>query len=398
MDHLYQVVAQLYAVTDIDELERIALRAAMNAVDAEAGSLVLVDKVGRLGFRQAFGPAGDILKTLTISPEEGVAGLVFRTGNPAIENNVGVSKVHSRAVDKISGYATRNILTVPLRVQGGIAIGVLQVLNKRSGDFDENDLDHAELIGSLIALTLHNAQLASDAKLAAVANVAGEVSHDIGNLLTNVLPYVQTLKFVIDDVQAGKDGSIETLVSFYEEVITCVEEGVTEVMTLTREIAAAVHGELTPLDLRVSKPIQVLRNVAASLKKPSSGKGITIVVTGDEELDTLHDPHRLRTAIYNAVNNALSATPRDGAVTLSVCLDVDPTYYLISICDTGDGMTPEQAERLFSDNNRSTKEGGTGLGARIVRRVAEQHGGSPSVQSIIGEGTTIVLRLPTNAA
>jgi signal transduction histidine kinase len=271
---------------------------------------------------------------------------------------------------------------------------VLQLLNKRSGPFDENDLDQAELIGSLIALTLHNAHLASDAKLAAVANVAGEVSHDIGNLLTHILPFVQTLKFVIDDVEEGKPGAVENLVSFYSEVITSVEQGVTQIMTLTREIAAAVHGELTPLELKLAKPVEVLRQVEESLKGPSNKAEVTITSGGDEDLEAYHDPFRLRTAVYNATNNALQATPAGGSIALSVSADNDPEYYLIKIADTGAGMTEQQMRRLFSDNNRSTKQGGTGLGARIVRRVAEQHGGAPSVASVQGEGTTITLRLP----
>jgi signal transduction protein with GAF and PtsI domain len=117
MEHLYQVVAKLYAVTDVEELERLALKAVMDVVDAEAGSLVMLDKDGKLAFVQAFGPAGDVLKNLTFSPEEGVAGAVFRSGVPLIENDTGQSKVHLRSVDEATSYRTRTLLTVPLRVQ-----------------------------------------------------------------------------------------------------------------------------------------------------------------------------------------------------------------------------------------------------------------------------------------
>jgi signal transduction histidine kinase len=398
MEHLYRVVAKLYAVTEVDELERLALKAAMDVVDAEAGSLVMLDKNEKLAFVQAFGPAGDVLKSLTFSPEEGVAGAVFRSGVPVIENDTERSTLHLRSVDQATSYHTRSLLTVPLRVHHGDSIGVLQLLNKRSGPFDENDLSQAELIGSLIALTLHNAQLASDSKLAAVANVAGEVSHDIGNLLTHILPFVQTLKFVIDDVEEGKPGAVENLVSFYSEVVTSVEQGVTQIMTLTREIAAAVHGEITPLELKLAKPFEVLQQVAESLQCPASKAGVHVFVTGDETLESYHDPFRLRTAVYNSANNGLQATPEGGSITLTVCADEDPEYYTIKIADTGAGMSEQQARRLFSDKNRSTKQGGTGLGGRIVRRVAEQHGGCPSVVSVIGEGTTIILRLPRKPA
>ncbi len=394
MERLYHFVARLYAVTDVEELEKLALHAAMDAVDAEAGSLILADSLGRLCFAQAFGPASESIKSLTFSPQEGVAGSVFKSGIPKIENDATTSNIHLHKVDDITGFATVNLLTVPLRVRGGAPIGVLQLVNKRTGKFDEEDLDNAELIGSFIALTLHNARLAAESKLAAVAHIAGEVSHDIGNLLTHVLPYVQSLQFMIDDVREGKPNAVDGLVSFYEEVLVSVEQGVTQVMTLTREMAAAVHGEVTPVELKIGKPIDVLYKVKDSLKTPLRTKNVNMEVTGDENLETRHDPHRLRTAIYNAANNALSATPIGGTIVLSVEDDHDPDYYRIVIADNGAGMTAEQAQRLFSDSNRSTKEGGTGLGARIVRRVAEQHGGYPSVDSSPDCGTRITLCLP----
>jgi signal transduction histidine kinase len=396
MEHLYQVVARLYSVTDVDDLARIALDAAMDAVGAEAGSLLLGDSVGRLRFAHVAGPAVDSLRSLTIAPEDGVAGSVFRSGVPRIDNNAETSVDHLHSVDQVTGFHTHSLLTVPLRVRGGQSIGVLQLVNKQSGAFDSTDLSLAELIGSLIALTLHNAQLAADAQLAAVAHVVGEVSHDIGNLLTHVLPYVQTLKFVIDDVAAGKDGAVEELVSFYAEVEASVEQGVTQVMSLTREIAAAVHGEVTPLELVEGAPMTVLRLVADSLRKPAEAKGTSIHVEGDESIVARHDPHRLRAAVYNAANNALAATPpgADGVIQLIVFSDNDADYYRIKVRDNGSGMTTEQAARLFTDSNRSTKSGGTGLGARIIRRVAEQHGGTASVISNAESGTEITLRLP----
>jgi phosphoserine phosphatase RsbU/P len=114
MEHLYEVVARLYSVTDGDEIERIALDAAKDVVGAEAGSLLLVDPEGRLRFRCVSGPAGDLLKTLTIAPEDGIAGSVYRSGMPRIDNDAIASVTRLRSIDDFTGFTTRTLLTVPL--------------------------------------------------------------------------------------------------------------------------------------------------------------------------------------------------------------------------------------------------------------------------------------------
>ena len=83
---------------------------------------------------------------------------------------------------------------------------------------------------------------------------------------------------------------------------------------------------------------------------------------------------------------------------MSVCAapDAAPDWYTLSVSDTGGGMPEDVRARLFTDAVRSTKPGGTGLGTRIVARVAQQHGGQVSAQSIVGQGTTVTLRLPVD--
>ena len=80
-----------------------------------------------------------------------------------------------------SASPTETILTVPLKYQAGRPVGVLQILNKQTGEFDQHDLEVLEIIASVAAAAIETAQLARQAQTAAIAHAVGDLSHDIKN-------------------------------------------------------------------------------------------------------------------------------------------------------------------------------------------------------------------------
>ena len=397
LEAVQRISTALYSVTDTDTLLRQALDVALAVVEADAGSILLynLDR-NMLVFRHAVGPvAASLLGTgLDLSLGKGIAGDVFRTGQGRLTPDVERDADHIGTVDARTGYQTHSLMTVPLNTRQGLSLGVIQFVNKRVGDFDAGDMAVAEIVGSLVALSLQNALLAREANLAAVARSVGEISHDIGNMLTHVLPYVETLEGCIADVRAGKPNSMEVLESFYGEVRENVADGVQQVTARTREIASALKGEVAPLDFKPGRPFDTAARVVQSLGAAAQRAGITLCVAGDSKLEATFDSHRLYNALYNLANNALPETPDGGSITVSVAADPDPGFYCLTVADTGKGIPEEVQKKLFTDAVYSTKPGGTGLGTRIVRRIVEQHGGAPSVVSAPGQGTTFTLRLP----
>jgi signal transduction histidine kinase len=97
-------------------------------------------------------------------------------------------------------------------------------------------------------------------------------------------------------------------------------------------------------------------------------------------------------ALSNIVENALHAMPANGSITLTS--DEEPGFVVLRIRDTGMGMDEEALLRVF-EPYFSTKATGTGLGLPIARRNVELSGGRIEVESARGQGTTVVLRLPT---
>ena len=103
------------------------------------------------------------------------------------------------------------------------------------------------------------------------------------------------------------------------------------------------------------------------------------------------DPELLHRALSNLVLNAMDAMPDGGTLTLSARPRGDQVE--IRVADTGQGMTPEECERLFTPYY-TTKEHGTGLGLAIIQSVVADHGGAIAVESRTGGGTAFVITLP----
>jgi len=103
------------------------------------------------------------------------------------------------------------------------------------------------------------------------------------------------------------------------------------------------------------------------------------------------DPELLHRALSNLVLNAMDAMPEGGVLTLSAQPKGETVE--LRVADTGQGMTPEECERLFTPYY-TTKEHGTGLGLAIVQSVIADHGGAIAVESRTGGGTAFVITLP----
>ncbi len=114
----------------------------------------------------------------------------------------------------------------------------------------------------------------------------------------------------------------------------------------------------------------------------------------DERAATIAaDPELLHRALSNLVLNAMDAMPDGGSLALRT--KREDGKVVIEVADTGSGLTPEECERIFTPYYTS-KQHGTGLGLAIVQSVVSDHGGTISVGSEPGKGTTFVVELPDN--
>ena len=162
-----------------------------------------------------------------------------------------------------------------------------------------------------------------------------------------------------------------------------------DLRTLSLAEAGALALHRKPTDLRA-----LANEVVATNHSRSSAAGVELRSGGVETLVTSIDPVRVREILSNLVANALRHTPPGGRVTVQVTLEGDDA--LLTVADTGEGIAPEELDRVFDRFHRRSDTGGSGLGLTIVRDLALAHGGSASATSAgTGRGARFVVRLPT---
>jgi two-component system sensor histidine kinase SenX3 len=161
--------------------------------------------------------------------------------------------------------------------------------------------------------------------------------------------------------------------------------------------------ELSRIELggsAVKDPVS-LRSVAEQALARVSGSaeqcGVSVVISGKQVVDVCGDIRQLVSATSNLLDNAIKYSDEGSHV--EITLDSDATHGILCVVDHGVGIPANDQSRIFErfyrvDRARSRNTGGTGLGLAIVNHVVTNHGGTVSVKSVEGEGSTFCLMIP----
>ena len=162
-----------------------------------------------------------------------------------------------------------------------------------------------------------------------------------------------------------------------------------DLRTISLAEAGALPLHREPVDL-----VELAADVLSSQRTVADARRVTLVLAGDHEVEADVDPVRVREILVNLAANAIRHTQADGRVTIEV--RVSGADAVLAVVDTGEGIAPEELDRVFDRFHRRSDSGGSGLGLTIVRDLAAAHGGSVEVESegVPGRGSTFRVRLP----
>lgn len=213
-------------------------------------------------------------------------------------------------------------------------------------------------------------------------------SHELKHPLTVMIGNAE-LALELDELTPRTRERFETIISASERMLK-MSEGL--VSTSRRGFSG--RDEVDDIDLR-----QILLDSVASFRPTAVAADIEIDVLADEPLPITADGFRLRQVVDNIVSNAIKYTPRDGRVRIVAAADHETVE--LAVADTGIGIDaadlPHILTPYFRTASAKEKSGGTGLGLGITNDIVTAHGGTLSIQSEAGEGTTVTVRFPRAA-
>lgn len=417
LEAVRRLAADLSSVTDLDKTIQEALHISLAVVDAGAGSIILHDPdTDKLVFKHVVGEKADDLIGLELEPDQGIAGAVFQSGETRVSEDMAKEKEHLKEVGERVQYRTQNMVTVPLKTHGGDCIGVMQVLNKSDGRFNDHDVATLDILGAQVAAAIEAARLHEEARLAQVVKFIGDISHDVKNMITPVQTGAETLEFIGEDVftqfddalaaaecaDGDKDqlkGIVRDFRDLLPEMVALMLEGADAVQQRMAEISAAVKGIVSEPHFENADIVDVAKRAVGLLEHLAAKAEITLAVEPVGELPQFAmDKKQIYNAVYNLVFNAMDACDPGASITTRISARTDGDFPDGAFCrvdcvDTGSGMPDHVRAKLFTDDAISTKAMGTGLGTRIIKNVVDAHEGVIWVESEQGVGTTISFKI-----
>jgi signal transduction histidine kinase len=222
-------------------------------------------------------------------------------------------------------------------------------------------------------------RLVQQERIAALGRAAAQVAHEVKNPLAGLLLYSLHLKSKSDKFAESEASLVDKIADTIQHLINRVEQ----ILSFARPVN---------LNLRAGDLKQTINHVLELLRPQLTTNKVDVrLAMGQEQAVALFDESSMRGALMNLILNAVEAM--HGGGTLTIAIDNNAEKLQLEITDTGRGINEEDAKRIF-EPFFTTKEQGLGLGMPYAKKIIEQHGGTISLNSRPGEGTTIRITLP----
>ena len=387
----------------------------------EAAALLLLDPVREeLEFAAVAGPASEGLVGLRLPMGKGIVGWVAAHNEPLLVPDVSKDPRFFKGLDEDTATRTQSVLCVPLRTRDQL-IGVVEVINKKRGQFSLDDQRLLESLASFAAVAIENARLFDEANrqieqamlyardLSAAYkrerkqrealdrlrySFLNVVSHELKTPLTVILQGLEALKTPQRGELNAEQREIVAMLENQSGQLQRLIDGLVAFATFSARQGTMLFRAI-PFDA-------VLDDVVALAYFKTTPKQITLTEHRPPELPTiLLDKDRISEAIVHIIDNAVKFSPEHSEIVLKTTLH--PRMVHVSVTDYGKGIPAEKLDSIwdsFSQMNDTMERGleGLGLGLAIARYIAEAHNGKITVESTVGRGSTFTIQLPLTPA
>ena len=395
---LTRVSQTINSALNLDDALQLITREACTMMGGKLCTLMMLDSTREwLELRAMHGEAESYRNQPRIFAEESILGVVVRRRKPIQVENAQVPGRYT-AVELAQQEGLMAFLSVPL-VFAGNAIGTLSIYTGTAHKFSDEETRILTALAELSAIAIEKArlyervvdveeQLRQNEKLSALGLLAAEVAHEIRNPLTvmKMLYHSLDLKFPKGDPR-NRDAEI-------------IGEKIEHLNKIVEQILA--FARTTEPDFKETNLNAIVEELGLLVRHKLRNQKIQFTRKLDPALPpVMADATQLEQAFLNLILNASEAMPKGGKLTITTQgitardeSGIDQSHVIVEVRDTGEGMTEEQRARAFTAVLSTTKAKGTGLGLAITARVVETHRGEIKVESKLGHGTAITIRLP----
>jgi two-component system NtrC family sensor kinase len=405
---LNRIATAMTSTLDLDQVLTLAMQGINETLQVEAGSLLLFDEAeGGLVSKMTLYGGKPVRGDTTLSLDQGVAAWVLREGRPLLLPDARQEGRLPSTTAQLLGVEAMSVLCVPLVLRKK-TFGAIEVINKQEGSFTEDDLILLNSITASVAIAIENArlyaeikdfadelarsqaQLVQSEKLAATGKLAASIAHEINN----PLQAVQSCTYLVADQTAPDDPNRRYLDIARQEL-----DRMARIVGRMVDFYRPSDNGRIPTDVNA-----LLENVVALVRKrlQQGEVGVDLELAPDLPLIIATGDH-LKQVFLNMIINALQAMPQGGRLEMATRYVAERGHHKrasahadfveIEFTDTGVGIPVEHINSIF-DPFFTTKPKGMGLGLSISYGIVERHGGQIQVESIVGKGTTFIVRLP----
>jgi signal transduction histidine kinase len=394
---MVEISRVLNATTNLDHLLSHIIKEAAELTDAEAASILLLDKrTNHLYFRASSNPVPPELKDVPVPLENSIAGAILTANRPMYIQDVSKDPRWNQNVDDTIAFQTKAILGVPMRNADKEPVGVIEAINKQGAEhFVRQDFETLTVLADIAGVAVEKARLFTEleranAELAQLdelkSNFIAIASHELRTPLSVILGYVSFLR---DDADPSMASQFDSVLEAAVHLRTLIQD-----MLNLRYVDAGVSS----LEWEVVDMGQYVRDLQQGLDETAVAKEQKITVKlPHERIMVRMDKGMMEVILGNLLDNAVKFTPQGGRIHIALEVKGKEVWYVMQ--DSGVGIPQDQLERIFRrfyqvEHPLRRRHEGMGLGLSIAKDLAELHNGRIWVESVLNQGSRFTIAFP----
>jgi GAF domain-containing protein/anti-sigma regulatory factor (Ser/Thr protein kinase) len=332
-----------------------------------------------------------------LAPANSVTGRVYRDRRTVHVADLAADKTFAASTGMID-IGARTGLGVPL-LRGDDVLGIIVLVRIEVRAFEEREVELVESFARQAAIAIENVRLFNEIQQKSaqleVANrhkseFLANMSHELRTPLNAIIGFSEVLlQRMFGELNPQQADYLEDIVSSGRHLLSLIND----ILDLSKIEAGRMELEAAPFSL-----VAALTNAVTLVRERAQSHGIKLALEVAPDLDTVvADERKLKQVVVNLLANAVKFTPDGGTVSLRA--ERQNGEVCLAVRDSGIGIAAEDQQRIFEEFQQASHQGersreGTGLGLSLSKRMVELHGGTISVDSAPGKGSTFTVALP----